>query len=153
MSVLSALIPTLQADASFNGKMYSVTLADQAITGGNYEAFSFVNPSASNIVMQFYTINGSSDQALSIDFFTDVITFNSTGSLTPNNNNAGSANSSVITVSTAVDVTNPITGGTKIYSYRNQLAVNLNIFGYISIQANHNAVLSALTSSNATGYI
>lgn len=157
MTVLSSLLPMLQADASFGGIMYSATLADQVVTAGKYEAFYFLNPSATTattVTIQFNTINGTSDQALSIDIIKGVTTFTDTGSLTPRNNDSGCAdNSTLSSVLTAVDATNPISGGVILYSYRNQTTLNLNLVGGISIQPGHNVVVRLLNNTTSDANI
>lgn len=151
MPYVSSHIPALQADASFDGQMYSITLADQSIATGNYEAFYFANPSSSSFVIQLHGIMAMSDQELSLDIIKNVTAFTSTGSLTPNNNSAGSTYSSVInTIDSAVDVSDPVTGGELLYSYRNQKAIELKLVGCITILPGYNVVVRLSVSTNAS---
>lgn len=152
MSVLSSMIPMLQADASFQGIMYSITLADKTIDTNNYEAFSFVNPSASKVAIQFNNIYSASNQPLSIDIIKESTAFAATGFLTPQNNDVGtSENSVLLTVPTAENVsTDPVTAGTTLYSYRNETAFNLNVCGVITIQPGYNVVFKFQNGATST---
>ena len=155
MSILSSLIPLLQADASLNGIMYSITLADKTITADNYEAFMFTNPSASNVAIQFNTITGTSDQMIDIDVIKEATAFTSTSSITPRNNDSGASDSSVLTnVSNADNVsTNPVTGDIILYSYRNQMTYNIYFAGAITVQAGHNVAFNIKNSSSSDAKI